>query len=261
LRDSRSLRGQSRPCPIIYRKYQTISTRVYSASASFYFQKQLDIYDTIVASHDILVSGSLTTELIVDRSSTLIRVSRGKNLLVYAKLRSLQVEPLLTCGLRTLGPRPLGLFLWRIGRWNDVVRASTLRTIDPDPAKNCVNNTSKTLQKLKCFKSSETRPNMPITRLEMVGFTFRFKVKHHRNGAERTGAPRRVARRETRVGRRGDESFLNRSVSPSPHLPIPHSPLPPFPPFSLSPCLPFSRPPSLAFPAEQVYIVCRSIYT
>ena len=64
---------------------------------------------------------------------------------------------------------------------------------DPDPAKNCVDNTSKVLQKLKCFKSSETRSNMPITRLEMVGFTFRFKVKRHRNAAERNGMLRTPA--------------------------------------------------------------------
>jgi len=56
-----------------------------------------------------------------------------------------------------------------------------------DPATNCVDNTSKALQKLKCFKSSETRSNMPITRLEMAGFTFRFNVKRCRNagGTER----------------------------------------------------------------------------
>jgi hypothetical protein len=52
-----------------------------------------------------------------------------------------------------------------------------------NPATNCVNNTTKALQKLKCFKSSETRSNMPITRLEIVSFTFRFKVKRDQNAS------------------------------------------------------------------------------
>jgi hypothetical protein len=82
-------------------------------------------------------------------------------------------------------PSSFTALLWPKPRWNDAVCASIRRTIDPDPAKNCVNNTSKALQNLKCFKSSEMQPNMPITPLEMVSLTFRFKVKRHRNAAER----------------------------------------------------------------------------
>jgi len=118
-----------------------------------------------------------------------IRAIRGKDFLVFRSCDHRKLSPYLRAGY---GHAVYGhLFLWRIGRWNDVVCASIRRTINPDPAKNCVNNTSKALRKLKCCKSSETRSNMPITRLEMVSFTFRFKVKRHRNAQGNRNAKKR----------------------------------------------------------------------
>jgi hypothetical protein len=94
---------------------------------------------------------------------------------------------------------PFTALLWRIGRWNDAVCASIRRTINPDPAKNCVNNTSKALQKLKCFKSGETRSNMPITRLEMATSTFHSKVKRGWNAQGNRNARNRQLGKNTPV--------------------------------------------------------------